>query len=327
MDMDSGDARPRARVKIVVPDDFPAALTGTPAEQQLRALGDVTIYTERGADDQAELARRVGDAVCVVNIRSHAKFTERVLDACPNLELISIWGTGTDNVDLAVCARRGITVANTPGVNAHAVAEHTMALMLAVTRRIPTVDRAVRAGEWPRGFSMQLEGNTLGIVGLGAIGARVARLASAFGMKILASTWGDDAGRAAAVGATHVPLETLLRESDVVSLHLRLSDDTRGILGRDRLALMKPTAVLVNTARGALVDHDALVAALQGGQIAGAGLDVFHVEPMPPGDPLRELPNVVLTPHSAGMTPQVIDAGLKRTVENVERFLDATTRR
>src|SRR5438309_3884692 len=146
-------------------------------------------------------------------------------------------------------------VANTPGVNAHAVAEHTLALMLAVTRRIPTLDRDVRNGQWPRSLLIQLEGKTLGLVGLGVIGRRVATLAVPFGMHLLASTWGQDAGRAAALGARHVPLETLLREADIVSLHLRLSAETEAIINRERLALMKPSAFLVNTARGRLVDR------------------------------------------------------------------------
>jgi phosphoglycerate dehydrogenase-like enzyme len=309
--------------KIVVPDDFPTVLTGSAAERILRALGEVVIYTERGADQEAELIRRITSAEVVVSLRAYARFSDRVLAACPSLRLISIWGTGTDNVDLAACQERNVTVMNTPGVNAYAVAEHTMALMLAVTRRIPAMDAAVRRGEWPRAQLVQLEGKTLGVVGLGAIGRRVSALARAFGMRVLASTWGRDDGRSAALGARHVDIETLLRDSDVVSLHMRLTPDTREILNRDRLALMKPMAFLINTARAGLVDRAALVDALRAGRLAGAGLDVFHEEPIPANDPLLTLPNVVLTPHNAGMTPEVIDVGLRRAVENVDRFLRA----
>jgi phosphoglycerate dehydrogenase-like enzyme len=307
--------------RIVVPDDFPAALTGTVAERQLRALGDVTVYSERGADNEAELIRRIGDAEIVVNIRAHARFSRAVLEACDRLRLISVWGTGTDHIDLAACRAKAVTVTNTPGVNAHAVAEHTMALMFAVMRRIPEMNAGVRAGEWPRGMLVQLEGKTLGIVGLGAVGRRVAALAAPFGMRLLVSTHGEDAGRAAAVGARHVPIEVLLRESDVVSLHLRLSDETKDFLSRERLAMMKSSAFLINTARGGLVDRDDLIEALRNGRPAGAGLDVFHDEPVRPDDPLLSLPNVVLTPHNAGMTPEVIDVGLRRAVENVASYL------
>ncbi|MGH9832831.1 MAG: NAD(P)-dependent oxidoreductase, partial [Blastocatellia bacterium] len=234
-------------MKIVIPDDFPVVLTGSPAERQLRTLGAVTICIERGAEQETELVRRIGAADIVVGLRAYTRFSESVLTACPSVQMISIWGTGTDNVDLDACRRLGITVAHTPGVNAHAVAEHTLALMLAVTRRIPSLDRDVRGGQWPRGLLVQLEGKTLGIVGLGAIGRRVAALAAPFGARLLAATWGPDAGRAAAVGASHVPIETLLQESDIVSLHLRLSAETEAFINRERLALMKPGAFLVNT--------------------------------------------------------------------------------
>jgi phosphoglycerate dehydrogenase-like enzyme len=149
----------------------------------------------------------------------------------------------------------------------------------------------------------------------------VAQLLAPFGVHLLATTFGPDGGRTAKAGARHVPVETLLRESDIVSLHLRLSADTQNYLGRDRLALMKPTAFLINTARGGLVDKAALVDALREGRIAGAGLDVFHEEPIPAGDPILGLPNVVLTPHNGGNTREVIDAGLVRAVENIEHFL------
>jgi D-3-phosphoglycerate dehydrogenase len=281
----------------------------------------VTIHTERGADRDSELLRRIRDADVVVNIRAHARFTAGILSECRRLRLISVWGTGIDHIDLSAARSLGVTVTSTPGVNANAVAEHTMALMLAIMRRIPAMDAAVRAGQWPRGVLTQLEGKTLGIVGLGAIGTRVATLANAFGVRLLASTLGDDDGRSAAVGARHVPIETLLRESDVVTLHLRLSERTTGYIGPARLALMKPTAFLVNTARAALVDREALIDALRGSRIAGAALDVFHEEPLPAGDDLLALPNVVLTPHDAGMTAEVIDRGLRRAVQNVEAFL------
>jgi phosphoglycerate dehydrogenase-like enzyme len=313
-------------MKIVVPDDFPVVLTGSAAEGLLRTLGDVTVYTERGAEQETELVRRIGAADIVVSLRAYTRFSESALTACPSVKMISIWGTGTDNVDLDACRKRGVTVAHTPGVNAHAVAEHTLALMLAVTRRIPSLDRDVRSGQWPRGLLVQLEGKTLGIVGLGAIGRRVAALAAPFGAHLLATTWGVDAGRAAAVGARHAPIETLLQESDIVSLHLRLGSETEAVINRERLALMKPGAFLVNTARGRLVDRDALVDALRHGRLAGAALDVFHEEPIAASDPLLALPNVILTPHNAGMTQEVIDVGLLQTVDNVQRFLNGDAR-
>jgi phosphoglycerate dehydrogenase-like enzyme len=309
------------RVHIVVPDDFPTALAGSAPHARLETVGHLALFSERGADDEAVLAQRIADADVVINIRAYSRFNERVLAQCPRLRVISVWGTGVDHIDLAACRARGITVCNTPSVNAHAVAEHTMALMLAATRQIPMMDAKVRAGEWPRGLLAQLEGRTLGVIGLGAIGRRVATLAGAFGMRVIAWTWSGDGRRAEEVGATPVPIDTLLRESDIVSLHLRSTPDSAGFLGWERLALMKPTAILVNTARAALVDRGALVDALERGRIACAALDVFHEEPTRAGDRLLALPNVILTPHNAGMTREVIDRGLGRAVENVERFL------
>ena len=308
-------------MKIVVPDDYPLLLSGTPAETRLRALGDVTIYTERGANEEDDLIRRIAVAEAVVGLRAYSRFSKRVIDASPVLRMISIWGTGTDNVDLDACRARGVLVTNTPGVNANSVAEQTIALMLAVARQIPAMDRGTREGQWPRAMLVQLEGKTLGVVGLGAIGSRVATIAKAFGMKVLATAWRGDDGRAAEVGATFVDLDTLLGKSDFVSIHLRLNDGTRGVLSREKIGLMKSSAFLINTARGAIVDRDALIDALENGRIAGAGLDVFHDEPVRADDEIVTLANVVLTPHNAGTTEEVIALGLSRTVENVERFV------
>jgi len=297
---------------IVVPDDFPSVFEGSAAHDRARALGEVRVHTARGAEDESELARRIGNAAVAVNIRAYARFTESVFRACPGLKMISIWGTGTDNVDLAAAARHGVTVCNTPGVNAYAVAEHTMALMLAVARRIPGIDHEMRGGAWPRDMLVQLHGKALAVFGSGAIGARVAQLARGFGMEAL--TWSARADTPAAK-------ENLLRRADFVTLHLRLVPETQGFIGRREFALMKQEAFLINTGRGALVDRDALLEALASRRIAGAGLDVFHEEPLQPGDPLLSSPCTVVSPHNAGQTPEVRRDGLLAAIENVERYL------
>lgn len=309
------------RVGIVVPDDFPSVFKGTDAHKRALELGDVTVCDARGADQEEELIRRLGSAQVAINIRAYAKFTEPVFRACPNLKLVSVWGTGVDNIDLHAAGRNGVTVCNTPGVNAAAVAEHAVALMLAVARRVPMLDRAMRQGQWPREFLTQLLGKTLGVFGLGAIGSRVAALGKALGMTVLGWSARGDAAHARALGARLASKEEILREADVVTLHLRLETETRGFLGRKEFALMKPTAILVNTGRGALVEREALLEALRERRILGAGLDVFHEEPLKPDDPVLTLPNVVLSPHIAGQTPEVIRDGLLRAVENVANFL------
>lgn len=311
-------------VSIVVPDDFPSVFFGTEAHERLKALGEVRVFTERGADEEAELIRRIGHAQVAMNIRAHARFTEAVFKACPALTLVSVWGTGVDNIDLAAAARHGVTVTNTPGMNAHAVAEHALALMLVVARRIALLDRAMRGGAWPRELLTQLLGKTLGVFGLGAIGSRMVRLGRAIGMQVLGWSSRGDTTRVEVAGARPASKEEILQVADVVSLHLRHTPQTAGFLGPADLALMKPTAILVNTGRGALVDRNALVEALFEKRILGAGLDVFHEEPIPPDDPLLTLPNVVLSPHIAGQTPEVIRAGHLRAVENVENCLRGT---
>ncbi|PYM14483.1 MAG: hypothetical protein DMD81_17795 [Candidatus Rokuibacteriota bacterium] len=306
---------------IAVPDDYPSVFEGTPAHERARAIGETKVVTARGADDEAELIRRIDRAKIAINIRAHARFTDGVFTACKNLKMVSIWGTGTDNIDLEAAGRHGVTVTNTPGVNAFAVAEHTIALMLAVARRIPKIDREMREGKWPRELLTQLLGKTLGVFGTGTIGARVAALGRALGMDVLGWSARGDAAHVASVGARAATKEEILRQADVITLHLRLAPDTRGFLSRRELGGLKRTAILINTGRGALVDRDALLEALKSGRIAAAGLDVFHDEPLKADDPLLALDNVVLSPHNAGQTAEVIRDGLLRAVENVANYL------
>ncbi len=311
---------------IVIPDDFPSVFEGSQAHERAKKLGDVAVFSERGADVEQELIRRIGRADVAINIRAHARFSEGVFTACPALKMVCVWGTGTDNIDLNAAGMRGVTVCNTPGVNAFAVAEHALALMLGVARKVPTLDSEMRKGKWPRELHTQLVGKTLGVFGLGTIGARVAALGKAIGMDVLGwSALGDEA-RIRKTGATPAAKDEILARADVISLHVRLGTDTRGFIGRREFGLMKPTAILVNTGRGALVDRDALLAALKERKILGAGLDVFHQEPVAPDDPILSLPNVVLSPHNAGQTPEVIRDGLLRAVENVEHYLQGKPR-
>ena len=302
--------------RIVIPDDDPPVMAPSQAYRSLLAQIPVEYYDSLPGTEEA-LLERIRGAEIVINIRSSVRFTESVFRQCPGLRLLSIWGTGTDNVDLAAAARHGVTVTNTPGVSAVSIAEHSLALMLAVARQIPQIDAQTRQGQWPRGGVTQMHGKTLGVIGLGAIGRQFARIATGIGMRVIAWTMHPNP----ALGFTLVDRNELLRTSDVVSLHLRLSPQTKGFLGPRELALLKPTAILVNTARGALVDEAALLEALRSSAIAGAGLDVFETEPLPPGHPFTTLPNVVLTPHSGGVTPEALEAGLQLSVDNIWSFL------
>jgi D-3-phosphoglycerate dehydrogenase len=301
---------------IVIPDDAPPVLSRSDAIRQLRDC-EHRLYPTLPADSP-ELVARIADADAVINIRSSTRFNADVLAECPQLRLISIWGTGTDHVDLGAAKARGITVANTPAVSAVAVAEHTLSLIFAVAKQTVTIDRAVRGGEWPRAMVQQLHGKTLGIIGTGAIGREVARLGTGVGMHVIAWSFHQRGEYA------WVTLDDLFRRADVVSVHVRQSPETLGMIRAEHFAMMKRGAIFINTARGRIVVEQDLLEALREQRIAGAGLDVFETEPLPMDSPLRLLPNVVLTPHAAGITREATEAGLAMAIGNVLAFRAGT---
>jgi len=307
-------------LKIVIPDDYPTVISGTRHLEKLKELGEVKVYTSKPQSTE-EIVRRIKDADIVINLRAYCKFPAEVLKTAEKLKMISVWGTGTDNIDLDAVKELGITVTTTPDTATESVAEHALALMLAAARKIPQTDRQVKEGKWIRGLTTQLYGKTVGVIGTGVIGSHFAKLAKGIGMNVIAWTFNPSDEKAKNIGFKYVPLEQLLRESDVISIHLRLSDQTEGLIGKNEIAKMKSTAFIVNTARGRILDSEALVEALKEGKIAGGGLDVFKKEPIDPDDPILDLDNIVLTPHSAGQTPEVVDKGLNMAVENIADFL------
>ncbi len=266
----------------------------------LRAVGDVVqVFEPEPGDVEAKM-----NGVHAI-VAGTEPITESDMAASADLKVIGRFGAGVDSVDIKAATRRGIAVLNTPAMNSQTVAEHAFALMLGITHQIAEADSSVRTfGFKLRStlIGMELEGKTLGIVGLGDIGSKVARIGSlGFGMKLLIHTANPRPERLTGLGveARYADLDELLSASDVVTLHTALGPDTAGMLSRRRLELMKPGAYLINTARGTLVDEDALVELLRASQIRGAGLDVYAVEPPSPDNPLLQLSNVVLTPHSS----------------------------
>jgi len=312
------------RVKIVVPDDFPMSY-GSPDHPdlaRLRDYGDVQTFTTRFADRE-EFFARIADAEVVINVRAYSQFDEEALALAPKLKLISVQGVGTDNVDLEAAKRRGVVVTNTPGVNSVSVAELAIGLMIAAVRAIPLSDRRMRDGTWQHPPAFELHGKTLGLLGLGAIGSHVARIGKGLGMDVVAWSWRRDPERAQRLGVELVERDELFRRSDVVSVHLKNTPEARGSVGAAELGLMKPTAVLVNTARAAILDQDAVVAALRDGTIAAAGLDVYLTEPLPPDqNPYKDLDNVVLMPHAGGVTRESSERSNRAPVENVIEYLE-----
>jgi D-3-phosphoglycerate dehydrogenase len=302
--------------RISIPDDAPPVLRTSPAWDALEAFAAPDYYDSLpGTEDR--LIDRIGNAEAVLSIRSSTRFTDRIFASCPSMRLLSVWGTGTDHIDLAAAAKHGVTVATTPGVSAISIAEHALALLLAVARRIPQMDATTRGGEWQRGQSLQLRGKTCGIVGYGAIGREFARIAAGIGMRVIVWTMHPERYP----GVDFVSLDELYATSDVISLHLRLSPETAGFMGPAQFARTKPGAILINTARGAIVDEPALLDALST-RLGGAGLDVFTTEPLPPDHPITHSGKVVITPHCAGITPEALEAGLRMAVENVRQFFD-----
>jgi len=269
----------------------------------------------------AEVTRDL-DAFHVLVVQ-FAPIGRRFLEAAANLRVIGVLRGGMENVDVRTATDRGITILNTPGRNARAVAECALGMILSEIRNIARSHACLKSGDWRRTFPNsdaipELYEKTVGLIGYGAVGRLVAGYLDAFGSRILAY---DPFAEGDAAPATLVDLETLLRESDVVSIHARLTDETHHLVGEKELALMKPSAVVVNTARSGLIDEAALVRALSERRIMGAALDVFDTEPLPPDHPLAKLDNVTITPHLAGSTVDAFHNSPKRMAEHLTRML------
>jgi phosphoglycerate dehydrogenase-like enzyme len=283
------------------------------------SVGIVT-FADHAADEDTLVARLQGFDI-IVAMRERTAFPRSVLERLPALRLLVTTGSRNAAIDVGAANERGIVVCGTGGIVSNTV-ELTWALILAVARRLPDEVAAVRSGGWQQSLGLDLKGRTLGLLGVGHIGSQVARIGDAFDMEVIAWSANLTAERAGRVGVRRVEKDELLREADVVSIHLVLSDRTRGLIGEDELALMKPTAFLVNTSRGPIVDDEALIGALERGTIAGAGLDVYEIEPLPPDHPYRRLPTVVATPHIGYVTRDCYRIFYDQIVEDIAAFLD-----
>jgi phosphoglycerate dehydrogenase-like enzyme len=280
---------------------------------------EVEAFRDHLAGEDA-VAERLADFDVVVAMRERTPFPRTLLERLPRLRLLVTTGMRNASIDLAAAREHGIVVSGTGG-SGTTTAELTWGLVLAVTRGIPAEVAAVRSGGWQVGLGTGLHGGTLGILGLGRIGGQVARFGNAFGMRVIAWSENLTAERARECGAELVARQTLLAEADVLTIHLVLGDRSRGLVGAPELAQMKPTAFLVNTSRGPIVQETALVEALEAGTIAGAALDVFDEEPLPAEHPLRRLPNVVATPHIGYVTAGSYRIFYGEAAEDVRAFL------
>tara|TARA_B100000029_G_scaffold516069_1_gene626571 strand:- start:20317 stop:21312 length:996 start_codon:yes stop_codon:yes gene_type:complete len=305
---------------IVVPDDEPVVLQTTDLAQRVYELADtVEWHTSRPTTDQ-DTIDLIKDADAIINIRGSVQFNQHVLSNCSGLKLISVWGTGVNHVDLKFAESQGIWVSNTPAYGAPYVAEQALSLGLAVGRQIVSNHNRVVDGGWTAGYVNEFYNKTLGVIGTGAIGQRMIELGKALGMNVVAWTFNPSPDRAEKYGVKFIDFDELLTVSDVISLHIPATSESINMIGEREFKLMKETCILINTARGDVVNQDALIAALSSNRILGAGLDVFPQEPLPANHPLTKLSNVVISPHVGGMAEAATMKGLEMTIENLESF-------
>lgn len=305
-------------VQIAVIDDWQDVARGVVDWSMLDSLGEVTFVHEYPADN-ATLAERLGrfEVICVM--RERTRFDEDLLKRLPNLKLLVTGGMRNAALDMPAAARLGIKVCGTDSYK-HAAPELTWALIMAATRNLVNEANALRAGQWQQGLGNDLHGKTLGILGLGSIGQRVAQFGQVFGMRVIAWSENLTAERAEQAGVTYVSKQQLFEQADVLSVHLVLSDSSRGLVDAQALDWMKPTALLVNTARGPIVDEAALIKALQKQRIGGAALDVFDQEPLPALHPFRTLDNVLATPHVGYVSRQNYELFFSQMIEDIQAW-------
>jgi len=305
--------------RVAILDDYQRVALRMADWGALPAGTEVTVFDNHLADLDA-VAARLRDFEVVIAMRERTPFPRTLLERLPGLKLLVTTGMRNASIDVQAAADQGIVACGTAGLP-YPTAELTWALILALARRVPTEDRATREGRWQVSVGVGLNGKTLGVLGLGTLGSRVARVGKAFEMTVLAWSQNLTAERAAEVGATLVSKDELLARADVATIHLVLGARTRGLIGARELALMKPSAYLVNTSRGPIVEEAALVAALRESRLAGAGLDVFDEEPLPLDHPFRHLPNIVITPHLGYVTEEGYRIFYGHALEDIQAYL------
>jgi phosphoglycerate dehydrogenase-like enzyme len=307
---------------LAIIDDWEHAALATADWSVLEDRVQIDVFHDHLESEDA-VAARLGRYEIVCIMRERTPFPRTLLERLPKLEHLFTSGTRNAKIDLAAAKERGVVVTGAPTLP-YPAAEHTWALILALAKRIPEEDRATRDGGWGQGINVCVHGKTLGVVGLGKLGARVATVGRAFGMNVVAWSQNLTEERCRELGVRYVDKETLFREADYVTIHLQLGTRNRALVGARDLALMKPTAYLINTSRGPIVEERALIECLEQQRIAGAGLDVFDVEPLPEEHPLRSMPNTVITPHQGYVVRENYDVFYQGAVRNVQSWLDGT---
>jgi phosphoglycerate dehydrogenase-like enzyme len=308
--------------KVAILDDFERIAETVPAYQKLKSRADITVLGER-LDSSAKIVEQLRDCDALVLMRERTRFSDREYGQLPKLKFISQTGRTSLHLDLANATKHGIAVSGTPSDTGSTTKELTIGLILALARKIPQVNQRMRQEIWPALPGMMLEGKTVGVLGLGRIGTEVARIMKAFNTRVLAWSRTLTAERAAEVGAESVSMETLLQESDIVTVHVHFNQQTVGLIGAKEIALMKRGAFLVNTGRGPIINEVAMLEGLASGQLGGVGLDVYDIEPLPMNHPLRRFDNAILTSHRGYATVEILSERYQQALTNILQFLDS----
>lgn len=309
------------RFRVAVLDDFEKLADTVPAYEKLKSRADMTILRKR-LDSTEEIVGVLQEVEAILLMRERTRFSDAEYSRLPNLKFISQTGRTSVHLDLPAATRRGIAVAGTASDSGATTKELTIALILALLRKIPQIDRRMREERWPAITGQMLEGKTVGVLGFGRIGKEVARILKAFHTRVLAYSRTLTPEGARELGVECASLDTLLRESDVVTIHVPLNASTRAMIGDHELAMIKPGAFLVNTARGPIVSETAMIQALENGRLGGVGLDVFDAEPLPMEHPLRKFDNAILLSHRGYATVEILRERYEQAMENILSFMD-----
>ncbi len=309
------------RMRVAILDDFERVAETVPVYEKLKARADVTLIRQR-LDTSDKIVAALRDFDVVLLMRERTRLSEKEYAQLPKLKLISQTGRTTVHLDLSAATERGIAISGTPSDTGTTTRELTIGLILALLRQIPQVNQRMREEIWPAIPGRMLEGKTVGVLGFGRIGMEVARILRAFDAQVLAYSRTLTPERAGEVGAECVSQDDLLRRSDIVTIHIPLNAGTRGTIGEREFALMKPGALLVNTARGPIVSEPAMIKALESGRLGGVGLDVYDTEPLPLDHPLRRFDNAILMSHRGYATREILSERYEQAMENIMKFMD-----
>jgi phosphoglycerate dehydrogenase-like enzyme len=307
--------------KVAILDDFEKISDTVPAYEKLKARAEITILRER-LDSGEKMVSRLRDYDALLLMRERTFFSDKEYRQLPKLKFISQTGRTSGHLDLANATKRGIAISGTPSDSGSTTKELTIGLILALARKIPQVNQRMREESWPALTGMMLEGKTIGVLGLGRIGNEVARIMKAFNTRVLGWSRSLTAERAAQVGAESVSMETLFKESDLITAHVHFNAQTIGLIGAKEIALMKRGAFLVNTGRGPIINEQAMIKALKSGQLGGVGLDVYDEEPLPMDHPLRGFENAILMSHRGYATVEILSERYEQALTNILDYLD-----